>query len=207
MRDKPTIGAAAQGRGGLNPKDLVYIAAFGVLMFVVFMGFSIVFSFNANISWFTHSVGALFAGTVFVYLAHRVPKRGAMAIMGLIVGAVGFLMGMFWTGPIGIVVGGVVADLILGATGSRTDAKMPLAFAAFTFCFWFGMITLILMNGEAYAEMCVSAGMTYEYGKTLVDSIMGPMGFVTGAATIAGGLIGGFVGVKAFEKHFAKLGA
>lgn len=207
MKDKATIGTAAQGRGDLNPKDLVYIAAFGVLMFAVFMGFSIVFSFNPHISWFTHSVGALFAGTVFAYLARRVPKRGAMAIMGLIVGAVGYLMGMFWTGPVGIVAGGVVADLILGAPESRTGAKIPPAFAAFTFCFWFGMISLILMNGEAYAEMCVSAGMTYEYGRALVDSIMGPMGVVTGMATIAGGLIGGFAGVKAFGKHFAKLGA
>ena len=62
---------------------------------------------NANLCWFTHTVGALFAGTVFMYLAYRVPKRGAIAIMGIIVGAVGLLMGMFWSGPVGIVVGGI----------------------------------------------------------------------------------------------------
>ena len=61
---------------------------FGILLFLVFMVFSIIFSANANLCWFTHTVGALFAGTVFMYLAYRVPKRGAIAIMGIIVGAV-----------------------------------------------------------------------------------------------------------------------
>ena len=62
------------------------------------------------------------------------------------------------------------------------------------------------LMGEAYAEMCVQAGMTLEYGQTLVNSILSPMGVVTGAATIAGGLVGGFIGTKVFSKHFAKLG-
>ena len=54
--------------------------------------------------------------------------------------------------------------------------------------------------------MCVQAGMTLEYGQTLVNSILSPMGVVTGVATIAGGLVGGFIGTKVFSKHFAKLG-
>ena len=206
MESKASIGSVAKERAGLNPKNFVFIAVFGILLFLVFMVFSIIFSANANLCWFTHAVGALFAGTVFMYLAYRVPKRGAIAIMGIIVGAVGFLMGMFWSGPVGIVIGGIVADLIAGDPQKRTKVKLVCAFAAFTFCFWLGQISLILMMGEAYAEMCVQAGMTLEYGQTLVNSILSPMGVVTGAATIAGGLVGGFIGTKVFSKHFAKLG-
>ena len=104
------------------------------------------------------------------------------------------------------IVGGIVADLIAGDPQKRTKTKLICAFAAFTFCFWLGQISLILMMGEAYAEMCVQAGMTLEYGQTLVNSILSPMGVVTGAATIVGGLVGGFIGTKVFSKHFAKLG-
>ena len=152
MTSKATIGSAAKERNGLSPKDFVFIAVFGILLFLVFMVFSIIFSANANLCWFTHTVGALFAGTVFMYLAYRVPKRGAIAIMGIIVGAVGLLMGMFWSGPVGIVVGGIVADLIAGDPQKRTKTKLICAFAAFTFCFWLGQISLILMMGEAYAR-------------------------------------------------------
>mgnify|MGYP002537500364 CR=1 FL=1 len=132
MTSKATIGSAAKERDGLSPKDFVFIAVFGILLFLVFMVFSIIFSANANLCWFTHTVGALFAGTVFMYLAYRVPKRGAIAIMGIIVGAVGLLMGMFWSGPVGIVVGGIVADLIAGDPQKRTKTKLICAFAAFT---------------------------------------------------------------------------
>lgn len=145
MTSKATIGSAAKERDGLSPKDFVFIAVFGILLFLVFMVFSIIFSANANLCWFTHTVGALFAGTVFMYLTYRVPKRGAIAIMGIIVGAVGLLMGMFWSGPVGIVVGGIVADLIAGDPQKRTKTKLVCAFAAFTFCFWLGQISLILM--------------------------------------------------------------
>lgn len=67
MTSKATIGSAAKERNGLNPKDFVFIAVFGILLFLVFMVFSIIFSANANLCWFTHTVGALFAGTVFMY--------------------------------------------------------------------------------------------------------------------------------------------
>lgn len=104
MTSKATIGSAAKERNGLNPKDFVFIAVFGILLFLVFMVFSIIFSANANLCWFTHTVGALFAGTVFMYLAYRVPKRGAIAIMGVIGWCGRSSDGMFWSGPVGIVV-------------------------------------------------------------------------------------------------------
>lgn len=63
-----------------------------------------------------------------MYLAYRVPKRGAIAIMGIIVGAVGLLMGMFWSGPVGIVVGGIVADLIAGDPQEAHEDQAYLRF-------------------------------------------------------------------------------
>ena len=206
MKNNETIGSAAQERGRLNPKDLVFIAVFGVLLFIVFMAVEIPFGMNAGITWFAHAAGALFAGSVFMYLAHRVPKRGAFSLMGVIAGAVAFLMGMFWSGPVGIVVGGVAADVVVGAPGKRTWARLIAAFAVFVFCFWFGHISMILAMGDTYVDLCVAAGVTPEYGQTLVDSILGPMGVVTGAVTIVGGLAGGYIGTKVFSKHFAKFG-
>lgn len=49
MTSKATIGSAAKERDGLSPKDFVFIAVFGILLFLVFMVFSIIFSANANL--------------------------------------------------------------------------------------------------------------------------------------------------------------
>ena len=199
--------ATGRNAGRMTGRDYVLVAIFGVLLFAVFMACSIVFSANANIVWFTHAVGAVPGGIVWMYVLARVPKRGAVAVMSALVAAAALLMGMLWTGPVGIVVGGLVAELILSAPAKRTTAKRVAAFAAFVLCFWLGQISLILMAGQSYVDMCVSLGMTAEYGQQLVDFVYGPLGFVAAVATVLGATAGGLFGAKLFKKHFARMGA
>ena len=105
--------APTQG-GRLAGRDYVIVAVFGVLLFAVFMVASMVLSISANTVWFMHSVGAIPAGIIWMYVLARVPKRGAVALMGVLVAAMGLLMGMFWTGPVGIVMGQISLIFIAG---------------------------------------------------------------------------------------------
>ncbi|MCQ4881971.1 MptD family putative ECF transporter S component, partial [Alistipes onderdonkii] len=115
MESTATKGRAPARSTRLTGRDYVVLAVFGVLLFAVFMVFSIVCSLSATTSWFTHGVGAVPAGIVWMYVLARVPKRGAVALMCLLVALLGLVMGMFWTGPLGIALGGVAAELVLGA--------------------------------------------------------------------------------------------
>ena len=137
----------------LTGRDYVVLAVFGVLLFAVFMAFSIVCSLSATTSWFTHGVGAVPAGIVWTYVLARVPKRGAVALMCLLVALLGLVMGMFWTGPLGIALGGVVAELVLGAPGKRTAFRRVAAFVSFVVCFWAGHVSLIYLTGQAYVDL------------------------------------------------------
>ena len=94
-------------------KDFILLAVFGVVIFLFFMILSMVLSFSIDIAYWTHAIGGIVGGIAWVYVAARIPKKGAMAIMGLIMGIVAFLMGMMWTVAVGIVVGGIVAELVL----------------------------------------------------------------------------------------------
>ena len=100
--------ASAHGSAKLQGNDFIFIAIFGLLLFIVFFVFAMVLGMNANTFWFTHAIGAIPGGIVWMYLAARVPKPGATAIMSIIVAIVGLLLGMLWTGPAGIVVGGAL---------------------------------------------------------------------------------------------------
>lgn len=207
MQQERTIGSMAQEKQGLTAKDFVFIAVFGILLFAVFMAISLLFGLNANIMWFSHTAGAIPGGIVWTYLLYRVPKRGTIAIMGVLVGLIGLLMGMFWSGAVGLAIGGVLAELVAGTPAKRTPLKTSAAFAVFIFAFWLGQIMLILMSGQAYVEMCVEAGLTEEYGQTLVNFVYSPLGIVAGITTVIGSLLGGLLGSRVFARHFAKMGA
>lgn len=201
------IGEQAKEKGALKAKDFVYIAVFGILLFACFLIFSVLFMVNVNIVWFTHSVAAIPAGIVWAYLTSKVPRRGTIAVMGLVVGIVGFLMGMFWSAPVGIIIGALLAELIAGDPQTRTPLKLALAFGVFVFCFWLGHISLIFINAEAYIQMTINAGMTREYAQGLVDFVYSPICIVAGVAAFIGGILGSLLGTKVFKKHFAKISA
>ena len=92
MESTATKGRAPARSTRLTGRDYVVLAVFGVLLFAVFMVFSIVCSLSATTSWFTHGVGAVPAGIVWMYVLARVPKRGAVALMCLLVALLGFLL-------------------------------------------------------------------------------------------------------------------
>ena len=185
-----TVAASSGGanaKGKLVGKDYITLAIFGVLLFLVFMVFAMVLGMNANLFWFSHACG--------------------FAIMSAIVAVVALLLGMLWTGPVGIVAGGLLAELVAGAGSKRTTLRCLAAFAVWTLCFWVGQESMIFLAGDAYVQIVVDSGMSAEYGQGLVDFIHGPLALVALAATAVCPFVGGWIGSKLFKKHFAKISA
>lgn len=198
--------AQTNNTGRLQGKDYIFIAIFGLLIFLVFMTAAMVLGMNANTFWFTHAIGAVPAGIVWMYLLARVPKRGTVLIASVIVALVGLLLGMLWTGPVGIVIGGIIGELIV-STGKRSTAKNIIAFIAFTLCFWVGQEMMIFIAGQSYVDIVVASGMSAEYGQGLVDALYSPLIVVAGIGCVVGPVLGGLLGSALFKKHFAKIAA
>lgn len=198
--------AGAACKKGLTAKDLVLLAVFGAITFFIVMAVSMVFSFSTDLAWWTHAVGAIPAGILWMYLMAKVPKRGAALIAGVVMALLGLLMGMLWTGPVGMAAGAVLCEVAMIA-GKRSRVSAAIGFALFMLCWWFGQISLIIFSGQAYVQMIVDMGMSAEYGQGLIDWVASPMFPLAGAATVAGGLLGSFLGSKIFKKHFAKITA
>ena len=95
-----TVGAVLE-KAALPFLALITLAIFGVLLFLVFMVFAMVLGMNANLFWFTHACGSLIGGIVWMYVAAKVPKRGAFAIMSAIVAVVALLLGQGHPGRFG----------------------------------------------------------------------------------------------------------
>ena len=106
----------------------------------------------------------------------------------------------------GIVVGGVLAEIIMTA-GKRSKAAVIAAFAVWTLCFWLGQESMVFLAGGSYVDMVVQSGMSREYGETLVGFMQSPLIVVAGALCVVGPIVGGLLGSKIFNKHFARIAA
>lgn len=196
--------AAASSR--LTAKDIVLLAVFGLLTFLVMMVVAMVCSFSTDMAWWTHAIGSIPAGIVWTYIMAKVPKRGSALIAGAVMAILGFVMGMAWTGPIGMFVGAVLCELVMIA-GKRAWWTIPVGFALLVLCWWFGQISLILFAGDAYVQMIIDMGMSAEYGQGLIAWVFSPVFPICGCVTVLCALLGGWLGLKIFKKHFAKIAA
>lgn len=207
MASNATTGspkATEKPKGGLTAKDILLDAVFGLVAFAIAMAIAMVFSFNTNLAWWTHAVAAIPCGIVWMYLMARVPKKGSALIAGCVMALLGMLMGMAWTGPLGMAIGAVLCEAIM-VIGKRSNWSMAIGFAVFMLCWWFGMQALILFSGADYVQMVVEMGMTEEYGWGLVNWTQSPIFYVCGIVTFICGLFGSLLGFRVFKKHFAKL--
>ena len=103
----------------------------------------------------------------------------------------GFVMGMAWTGPVGMLVGAVLCELIMIAgSGEVVDRG---GFAVLVVCWWFGQISLILFASESYVQMVIDMGMTAEYGQGLIDWVHSPVFPVCGCVTAVCALLGSWL--------------
>ncbi len=198
------LKATDKSKGGLTAKDILLDAVFGLVTFAIAMAIAMVFSFNTNLAWWTHAIAAIPCGIVWVYLMARVPKKGSALIAGCVMALLGMMMGMAWTGPVGMAVGAVLCEAIM-IIGKRSRWSMAIGFAVFMLCWWFGMQALILFSGADYVQMVVEMGMTEEYGWGLVNWTQSPIFYVCGLVTFICGLLGSLLGFQVFKKHFAKL--
>ena len=202
-----TIGSQAQGSGSLTAKDFVFCALFGMLVFAITLVFAGICSLSYQTSWLAHALSSLVAGMAWIYLMHKVPKRGALLVMGVVTAIAGYFMGMFWTGPAGILVGSAVAELVAGAPESRTNVRRALSFSAFMTIFWLGHISLVyLIGADAYIDQCVKAGVTMEFASGMVAVMFTPWMAGIGVATAACAYVGALIGLRVFKKHFEKMG-
>lgn len=199
-----THGRAATS--GLTAKDIVLLAVFGLLTFLVMLIVSMVCSFSTDMAWWTHAIGSIPAGIVWAYTMTKVAKRGSALIAGTVMAILGFVMGMAWTGPLGIFIGSILCELIMTA-GKRAQWTIPVGFAVLVLCWWFGQISLILFAGDSYVQMVVEMGMSAEYGQGLIAWVYSPAFPICGCVTVLCALLGGWLGLKIFKKHFAKISA
>ena len=101
-----------KAKRGLGARDLVTMGVCIALYFVFMMVGSMLFAPNPVLTFLMPAGAALLTGPVYLLLVARVPKHGALIILGIVEAVVMFVTGMYWLWSAFLVVLGIVGDLM-----------------------------------------------------------------------------------------------
>lgn len=193
-------------RSKLKIPDLVSIGVYTALyvalvaiaaMFSVFIlpGYSFIF---------IPIVAALITGPVFMLLAVKVPKFGAVTVMGSMMGILFLLTGRFPLAIIPSILFGLLADLIVSFF-PRRKVTLLVAYLFFSYNV-IGPIIPLLFFPSYYAQDLADRGRDLVYIQGAFANITANTGWFILAGVLVAGLIGGMFGLYLMKKHFEKSG-
>ena len=104
----------------LQTKDFISIGIFSLIYFVIAFSIGGIAQMTPVTFPFMPMIVALFTGSIFMLYTAKIPKRGAISILGILSGILLFVTGMFWMMSAFFAVLGFVADFIVssGHSGS-----------------------------------------------------------------------------------------
>jgi energy-coupling factor transport system substrate-specific component len=192
-------------RKGLSVKDLVTIGIFTALLFVTMLVGGIVFAPNPVLTFYMPLGSALLGGPVLMLLIAKVPKRGPIAIAGILCGVIWFATGMHWAMDLGYILGGIVGDFIAGVRNYKSRVLNILAYICISLGST-GTYICFFADKEGWSKYMLNGGTSESYIDTMNEAAQNWMLAVIILGTILVAAFSAFVGVKLLKKQFEKAG-
>lgn len=190
---------------GLTIKDLVTIGIFTALFFLFELIGGMPLAINPATSFFLTCGISLLCGPVFLLMIAKVPKHGAIIILGLVNGLIWFATGMHWAVTVGFIVMGIVADFIAGI-GKFKSAKLNIL-AYGLFCLGStGSLTVYCIDPARWIETMLSKGTTQEFLGQLIAAAPTWILPVVWVSSLLLACLSGLIGLKLLKKQFEKAG-
>ena len=168
----------------LETRDFISVGIFSLIYSVVAFVIGGVAQMTPVTFPFMPMIVALFTGTVFMLYVAKIPKKGALSILGVIAAILLFITGMFWMMSVFFLVFGLIADFICASADFRSFKKNLLAYPAIA------AFDAMTGNGISREEAAAFLNRYYEKRAAGVGAkIRGAMricGLILGAAGIAG---------------------
>lgn len=189
----------------LSVKDLVTTGIFAAIYTALLFLGGVFFASNPVLTFLMPLGCALLPGPVFLLLLAKVPKRGAVSLIGILLGIIMFVTGMHWGMAGAFVFLGIAGDFIAG-TGQYKNLKLNIfSYVLFTLS---TVVTyaIFFLDRDRYLAYMLQQGTDPSYFETMVAMAQNWMlpGIIIGTVLCA--LISAFVGKKLLKKQFEKAG-
>ena len=190
---------------GFSIKDLVTIGIFTALLFVTMLVGGIVFAPNPVLTFYMPLGAAFLGGPVMMLLIAKVPKRGVIAITGILCGLIWFASGMHWAMNLGYIVGGIIGDFIAGRGKYKKQMLNMLAFICISLGST-GSYISYFADRNAWSSYMLKGGTSGSYIEVMNTAAKNWMlaVIIIGTMVVAGG--SAWVGSILLKKQFEKAG-
>ena len=190
----------------LQTKDFISIGIFSLIYFVIAFSIGGIAQMTPVTFPFMPMIVALFTGSIFMLYTAKIPKRGAISILGILSGILLFVTGMFWMMSAFFAVLGFVADFIVSSGHSGSFKRRLIAYCIFALSPMGAYVPMAVMP-EQFDKFMRKKGDFSSFAEVInaigVNKWAIPVMIL---GTIVCALIGGFIGKKLLKKHFEKAG-
>ncbi len=193
-------------KDSLSTGDFITIGVFSLIYFVVAFAIGGIAQATPVTFPFMPMIVALFAGSIFMLYCAKIPKRGAVFVLGILAGLLLFITGMFWMMSVFFIVFGLVADCIAAYGHFKSFRKNLVAYCVFALAPMGAYLPMAIMPAQFDAFIRKKGNVSSFSG--IIHSI-GANHWIIPAmvvGTILCALAGGTIGRKLLKKHFEKAG-
>ena len=207
VRENPRDGSSRQNPVSmmLGTRDLIALGVYSALYIVVMFIAGMPFAFSPVLTYALPVSAAFFCAPVYLLLVAKVPRRGAVAILGAVVGLVLFVTGMFWLWAVAALVLGVAAGEIaaLGrfrSPGLNTVSYVVLALAPLA------SYVMVWINQQSYRAYLVGKGTDDSYMNTMIAAANQWLLVAIVVGTLLAAWLGTLLGRRMLARHFTRAG-
>jgi|SRR5699024_2258858 len=188
-------------------KDLVAIGVYTALYFIMvaISALLVVFIIPGYSYVFIPVVSALLSGTIFMLLVAKVPRFGAITIMGSVMGIFFFIMGRFPGALFICIVIALVADGVAYLFQYKNKLGILLSYLVFSFS-TIGPVVPMFIFPNVYVKQLEEIGHDASYIEGAFSNISQTTFILLIGGIIVAAIIGGVFGQKMMNKHFEKAG-
>jgi len=190
----------------MKGKELITVGIFSAIYFAINLVFMVLGGLHPIIWILMPAFIALFTGVPYMLLCAKVPKIGAIMLMGLITGIIYFATGTFTVVIlVAFLLACILAEAIRYMTGFRSSVGNLLSYVAFSVGMIGSPLPIWLFRNDFLAQI-KEQGIGEHYVQVLDDLATGKMLVIMIILTIVCAFIGAAVAKVLFRKHFEKAG-
>ena len=191
---------------GLSVRDLATIGIFTAVMFALTMITGAITGTIPVLFLFSPALFGILAGPMFMLIAAKVHKTGAIIIPSLLIGALWSLLGGITVlGFMGAL--GIIGEILASKTKYDSFKALVISYALFVVGYYLGAIGPIYFFTDWYLSFAeATAGYDPAYVESVVSAALSWASAVAIPATLLAAVVGAFFGRRLMRRHFENAG-